>query len=130
MIKHAMRREKTQLSMLMSLIRQSIQEPLQRLPALTVVYLAEASCALTHPGCDLFPAVSRHLSRKPSLDLQVDTVNAGSAAHPRTSLSVWHWKMHWQAPYIPRDPLVMVRMPVQCVYLIKQKCSVPQGIEV
>ena len=64
-------REKTQLSMLMSLTRQSVKEPLQRLPALTAVYLAEASCALTHPGCELFPAVSRHLLRKPSLDLQV-----------------------------------------------------------
>ena len=73
--------------MLMSLTRQSIQEPLQRLPALTAVYLAEASCALTQPSCDLFPAVSRHLSRKLSLNLQVGTMNAGCAAQPCSSLS-------------------------------------------
>lgn len=66
--------------MLMSLTRQTLQEPLQRLPALTAVYLAEASCALTHPGCELFPAVSRHLLRKPSLDLQVGTLGASFAA--------------------------------------------------
>ena len=89
-IKHAMCREKTQLSMLMSLTSQSIQEPLQRLPALTAAYLAEASCALTHPGCDLYPAVSRHLSRKPSLDLQVRTLTAGPAAQPCSGLGAWH----------------------------------------
>ena len=71
-------REKKQLSLLMSLTRQTVQEPLQRLPALTAVYLAEASCALTQPGCDLFPAVSRHLLRKPSLDLQVGVDRAVS----------------------------------------------------
>ena len=71
MNQHVPCREKTQLSVLMGLIRQTVQEPLQRLPALTAVYLAEASCVLTHPGCDLFPAVSRHLLRKPSLNLEV-----------------------------------------------------------
>ena len=64
------------MSVLMGLIRQTVQEPLQRLPALTAVYLAEASCLLTHPGCDLFPAVSRHLLRKPSLDLEVGVKHA------------------------------------------------------
>ena len=73
--------------MLMSLIRQTVQEPLQRLPALTAVYLAEASCALTHPGCQLFPAVSRHLMRKPSLDLQVGTLDASYAAPPSGSIA-------------------------------------------
>ena len=64
-------REKTQLSMLMALTKQTIQEPFQRLLALTAVYLAEASCAVTHPESDLFPAISRHLLRKPSLALEV-----------------------------------------------------------
>ena len=66
-------REKVQLSVLMALVRQSVDKPLQRLPTLTAVFLAEASCALTQPGCPLFPAINRHLLRRPALDLEVRT---------------------------------------------------------
>ena len=64
-------REKTQLCILMELVRQSVTEPFQHIPALTAVYLAEASFALTQPGSALFPAISRHLLRRPALDLEV-----------------------------------------------------------
>ena len=47
---HIICREKAQLSVLMALVKQSVGKPFQRLPALTAVFLAEASCALTQPG--------------------------------------------------------------------------------
>lgn len=58
--------------MLMALVKQSMRKPFQRLPALTAVFLAEASCALAQPGCPLFPAINRHLLRRAALDLEVD----------------------------------------------------------
>ena len=64
-------REKTQLCSLMELVRQSVTELFQRIPALTAVYLAEASFALTQPASALFPAISRHLLRRPGLNLEV-----------------------------------------------------------
>ena len=68
---HVVCREKAQLSVLMALVKGSVGKPLQRLPTLTAVFLAEASCALTQPGCQLFPAINRHLLRRPALDLEV-----------------------------------------------------------
>lgn len=66
----------------MDLLQQSVGAAFQCLPALTAVYLAEASCALTQPSAPLFSAVSRHLLRKPSLDLKVSSL----AAHKAVSL--------------------------------------------
>ena len=68
---HVVCREKAQLSVLMALVKGSVGKPLQRLPTLTAVFLAEASCVLTQPGCPLFPAINRHLLRRPALDLEV-----------------------------------------------------------
>ena len=68
---HIICREKAQLSVLMALVKQSVGKPFQRLPALTAVFLAEASCALTQPGCPLFLAINRHLLRRPALDFEV-----------------------------------------------------------
>ena len=68
---HVSYREKAQLSVLMALVKGSVSKPYQRLPTLTAVFLAEASCALTQPGCPLFPAINRHLLRRSALDLEV-----------------------------------------------------------
>lgn len=49
-----------------------MEEPFQRLPALTAGFLAEAACALCHPSAAMYPAVNKHLLGRAALDVQVD----------------------------------------------------------
>ena len=97
----------------MALVRQSVSQPFQRLPTLTAVFLAEASCALTQPGCLLFPAINRHLVRRPALDLEVKspfpTQASKHAVGPATFGQLKHLfcfvalQLSW--PAIPRNQL-------------------------
>ena len=64
-------REKAQLQLLMRTVKLSIEQPFQRLAALTALFLAEAASALTHPAAAMYPVVNRHLLRRASLDIQV-----------------------------------------------------------
>lgn len=62
-------RERAQLAALLQSVRNAVAAPLQRFPALSAVFAAEASCVVLHPDSDFYPAVTRFLLRKESLDL-------------------------------------------------------------
>ena len=64
-------REKAQLVLLLRTLKLSVEQPFQRLPTLTAMFLAEAACALAHPAADMYPVLNRHLLRRATLDLQV-----------------------------------------------------------
>jgi hypothetical protein len=75
-------REKAQLAALLRSTRLSVEEPFQRLPTLTAVFLAEAAFALCYPAAAMYPAVNRCLLRCAVLDLQVRSACQDKATPP------------------------------------------------
>ena len=48
-----------------------VVQPWQRLPFITTLFAAEASCILMHPSDVHYPAISKFLLRAPGIDLEV-----------------------------------------------------------
>lgn len=64
-------RENLAVTALLAFLRNAVQRPFQKLPAVCTLFAAEAAAQLMQPGSAVYPAISKLLIKRPAMNLEV-----------------------------------------------------------
>ncbi|KAK9706771.1 hypothetical protein RND81_07G150600 [Saponaria officinalis] len=114
------KREVTRLKLLMTYLQNGVEEPWQRFPTISVMFVAEASVVLLDPSHEQYLAISKFLSQTPRIDVKkipffYDVFRTGSVNYRTDKL--WLLRLLYTGINHEDDALIFIKNGVPEILL-------------